>query len=219
MQTIKARKILRRLIFNTPLRNRITFGYPLNLTVPQLCLVCQFVEKVRNTKGAVAEVGVERGITTVFINKYMDAQKIEKKYYAIDTFSGFCPEDIQQENPSLRRFYENHHFQVSTKKWFDYTMNFNGIKRVVSIETDVNKFDLAKLGVLSFVFLDVDLYRPTKKALQELYDALAPEGIIVVHDCDPKVVAWKGAYKAYTEFMDEINKPVEIINSLGIVRK
>ena len=66
---------------------------------------------------------------------------------------------------------------------------------------------------------DYITFEPTKKALKELYDALAPEGILVVHDCDPKVVAWKGAYKAYTEFMDEINKPVHIINSLGIVRK
>ncbi len=216
---VKGRKAIRRLMFNTPLRNRITFGYPLNLTVPQLLLMCQFVEKVRDVDGSIAEVGVERGITTVFVNKYMDAQKIDKKYFAIDTFSGFCPDDIEVENPGFRRFYQNHHFQVNTRKWFDYTMAYNGINRVVSIEADVNKFDLTKLGVLSFVFLDVDLYRPTKKALKELYDALEPSGIMVVHDCDPEVAAWKGAHRAYMEFVEENSKPVEIVNSLGIVEK
>ncbi len=219
MLATKARKALRRLIFSTPLRDRITFTYPLNLTVRQLSLICQIIEKVKDVDGAIAEVGVERGITTVFINKYMDEQRIDKRYFAIDTFSGFCLEDIEGENPDLRRFYKNHHFQVSAKKWFDYTMTHNNIKRVMSIETDVNRFDLTRLGALSFVLLDVDLYRPTKKALRELFDVLTPNGVIAVHDCDPKVIAWKGAYQAYMEFMKEIRQLAEIEYGLGMVKK
>jgi len=197
--------------------------YEFNFTVPQLCFLCRCVEQVREVKGALAEVGCGSGDTTVFINKYLDAQKIDKKYYAIDTFSGFVSEDVayevseRQKDPSLYRI---HSFEMNMKKWFDYTMDRNGIRRVVSIQTDVNNYDLRTLGALSFVLLDVDLYRPMKKSLPELYDVLAPNGIMVVDDCDSKSLAWDGSDQAYKEFVTEMNLPIEVVHDkLGIVRK
>jgi ubiquinone/menaquinone biosynthesis C-methylase UbiE len=84
----------------------------------------------------------------------------------------------------------------------------------------VNKYDLTTLGALCFVLLDVDLYRPMKKSLKQLYRVLTPNGIIIVDDCDSKVKAWDGADQAYKEFMQEINQPAQIVHDkLGIVRK
>lgn len=154
------------------------------------------------------------------MNSYLDSQKIDKKYFAIDTFSGFTAKDIEQEDPNLRKFYENHQFQINTKKWFEYTMIYNGVKRVVAIQADVNTFDLTKLGNLCFILLDIDLYRPTKKSIKELYTSLTPGGIMIVDDCNPNVVAWKGAFQAYVEFMKEIHQPIDIVhNQLGLLRK
>ncbi len=218
----KVKKMLAQIAFKTPLRDYAFFKFKFNFTVPQLFFLCQCVEQVRDIDGAVAEVGCANGLTTVFINKYMDAQKIEKKYYAIDTFSGFVPEDLEYEvtrrkkNPSL---YDTQ-FQANSKKWFDYTMNLNHIKRVVSIQADVNKYDLTTLEPLSFILLDVDLYRPIKKSLPELYGALAPNGIMIVDDCDSGHIHWSGSDQAYKEFMKELNQPIEIAqDKLGIVRK
>ena len=59
-------------------------------------------------------------------------------------------------------------------------MQDNGITRVTSTQADVNKFDLRTLGPLSFVLFDVDLYRPMKKGLPELYEMLSPGGIMVL---------------------------------------
>ncbi len=151
----------------------------------------------------------------------MSAQEIEKKYYALDTFSGFVEEDIQFEvnnrNKNKKLF---KHFRLNKQKWFDGTIKQNKINRVVSIQADVNHYDLTTLGPFSFVLLDVDLYRPIKKALKELYQELTPGGIIVVDDCDADNVAWDGSDQAYKEFMDERNEPVKIVhNKLGIVRK
>jgi O-methyltransferase len=220
----KVENFVKRIIRNTPLRDYFIRVYPYYFTVPQLCFLCQCVGQVREVKGAFAEVGCAYGNTTIFINKYMDAEKIDKKYYAIDTFSGFVPEDIAYEvskrhkDPS-RYYIANTVFEYN-KKSFDYTMNRNGINRVVSIQADVNKFDLTRLGALSFVLLDVDLYRPMKKCLKELYRVLTPNGIIIVDDCDSKVIEWEGSAQAYKEFMQEINQPTQIVHGkLGIVMK
>lgn len=191
-----------------------------NFTVPQLIFLCQCIEEVREVKGDIAEIGAYEGRTTVFINKYLDAQEIDKKYYAIDTFSGFVQQDInyevstRQKDPSLYTGFK------TSKKAFDITMNRNGIRRVTSIQADVNKYDLTSVGNLCFALLDVDLYRPMKKSLKELYDALSPNGIIIVDDCDTKSEAWDGSDQAYKEFMQELNQPIEItLGKLGIVRK
>ena len=196
------------------------YDHLFNFTVPQLIFLCNCIEQVREVKGSVAEVGVFEGRTTVFLNKYMDSQKIDKKYYAIDTFCGFVPHDIKYE--VLKRNKDPSFFTgfKTSKKAFDVVMNRNSITRVVSIQADVNEFDLTNLGDLCFVLLDVDLYRPMKKSLKELYKILSPKGIMVVDDCDPNSKAWDGSDQAYKEFMQELGQPVEIVlGKLGIIRK
>jgi hypothetical protein len=94
------------------------------------------------------------------------------------------------------------------------------VTRVRSIRADVNEFDLRSHGAISFCLLDVDLYRPTKKALGEIYSALSPGGMLVVDDCSPDDARWDGALQAYREFMSENGKPDEIVHKkLGLVRK
>lgn len=189
-------------------------------TVPQLIFLCQRIEQVREVKGAIAEIGVYEGRTTVFINKYMDTEKIDKKYYAIDTFSGFVPQDIEYEMSKRQKDPSMYTGFKTSKKAFDTTMNRNDIHRVVSIQADVNKYDLTSLGDLCFVLLDVDLYHPMNKSIKELYEILTPNGIMIVDDCDDKSIAWDGSDQAYKEFMQEINQPVEIVlGKLGIIRK
>ena len=136
----------------------------------------------------------------------MDAQNIQKTYYALDTFSGFVAEDIETEVTKRGKTADMFTgFRSNKKKWFDETMKQHNITRVRSIETDVNDYDLTTLEPLSFVLLDVDLYRPIKKALPELYRALSPNGIIVVDDCYPACEQWDGADQAYKEFMSEMD--------------
>lgn len=214
-------KIIKETQFNSPLRRYFFPRYAYNFTPPQLGFLCQGIEDTRHLDGAIAEVGCFDGSATVFLNKYMDAKGIEKKYFAIDTFSGFVPEDIRveiSERGKERGMFNG--FQSNKQKWFDGTMEQNGITRVKSIEADVNEYDLTSLKRLSFCLLDVDLYRPIKKSLRELYEILAPGGMIVVDDCDSSFELWDGADQAYKEFMKERNEVPHIVhNKLGVVRK
>jgi len=217
------KRLAKEILYYSPLRRYVFPKYSYCFTAPQLCFLCQCIENTQYIEGDIAEIGCFVGWTTVFLNKYMDAQKIPKRYYAIDTFSGFVAEDVEHEvfnRGKAERLYYAGAFKHNKKKWFEGTMRQNNITRVRSIKTDINKYDLTTLGPLSFVLLDVDLYRPIKKALPELYQVLSPGGMIVVDDCDSSVIRWDGADQAYKEFIKNINQSVQIVHDkLGIVRK
>lgn len=214
-------KFVKGVQFNSPFRRYFFPRFVYNFTAPQLCFLCQCIEDTKHVEGAIAEIGCASGSTTVFLNKYMDAQNIQKDYYALDAFSGFVAEDIELEVVDRGKTADKFTgFQANTKKWFDGTMQQNNIARVRSIETDVNKYDLTTLGPLSFVLLDVDLYRPIKKALPELYEVLSPNGIIVTDDCVSVDNQFDGSYQAYTEFMIERDLSPQIIHGkLGISKR
>jgi O-methyltransferase len=217
----KLLELIKEIEFNSPLRRHFFARYTYSFSPPELCLLCKCIEDTRHIEGAISEVGCAHGWTTVFLNKYMDAQNIQKDYYAIDTFSGFVPEDIEFEvanRGKTKGLFTG--WKGNKKKWFDVAMRENKITRVCSIETDVNKFDLRTIGPLSFSLLDVDLYRPVKKALLELYEVLSPGGIIIVDDCDPSNLRCDGSDQAYREFMKERNQTERMIyGKLGVIRK
>lgn len=214
-------KLIKEVQFLPPLRKYFFPRFVYNMTAPQLCFLCECLEKTRDIPGAIVEVGCASGLTTVFLNKYMDAQGIEKDYFCLDTFSGFVVEDIAYEVSQRGKRPELFTgFQVNKKRWFDGTMHLNGIRRVRSIQADVNAFDLSVLGNISFSLLDVDLYRPIRHSIAPLFKALSRGGMIVVDDCDPKNIRWDGADQAYKEFLDEITYPVRIVlGKLGVIEK
>ncbi len=153
----------------------------------------------------------------------MDAEKIEKDFFCIDTFGGFLDKDIEHEacvRGKGPEFYKTSIFQLNKKEWFDETMKLNDIKRVQSIQADVSEFDFSMLGLISMCLLDVDLYIPTKNSLPHLFEALHPNGMIIVDDCDPNCQEWDGASQAYREFMDQLNQPVRIVlDKFGIIQR
>jgi SAM-dependent methyltransferase len=218
---LRLSRLFRGLMFNSPFRKYVFPKYPYNFTPQQLCFLCECIEQTRYVEGNIAEIGCFTGWTTIFLNKYMAAANIPKKYFAIDTFSGFVDKDIDFEISFRNKKKELYGgFQANRQKWFDGTMKQNNISTVSTIKTDVNNFDLTTLGPLSFVLLDVDLYRPMKKAIPELYRVLTPGGIIVLDDCDPEDMKWDGSDQAYKEFVKENNLKPEIIHGrLGILRK
>ena len=215
-------RLVRNVAYLSPLLRRHVFPrYGYGFSPPQLCFLCQCLDDTLRTEGSIAEIGCHTGQTTVFLNKFMDARGIGKMYFAVDTFSGTTARDVDYEvafRGKTRDIVTG--FTVNKRKWFDLTMKDNGIARVRTIEADVNEYDLKSLAPLSFVVLDVDLYRPTRKALPELFQALHPGGIMVVDDCDPTDIHWDGADQAYREFVKEMGLPLQIVQgSLGIVRK
>lgn len=214
-------KAAKEFVFYTPFKKYLfpEFGY--GFSASQICFLCACLEQTMSVEGNIAEIGCSDGSTTLFLNKFMDDLGMEKRYFAVDTFAGFIREDVDYE-VSKRNKDAAHYsaFQVNKKKWFEWTMSRNNIKRVQAIEADVNIFDLKQLGPLSFVLLDLDLFRPMKKALNDLYPVLSPGGLIVVDDCDSGDERWDGSNQAYREFAAVNGLPVNIVHQkLGLIKK
>ena len=193
--------------------------YRYNVTPSILCHLCSAIDGTRNLSGPILEVGCAAGTTTIFLNKHMDATGIEKPYICLDTFAGFTCADIEQEVTSRAKdeVILRNEFTVNSKLWFDKTMAINGIRRVQSIQADVNEFEFSRFGQVSFCFVDVDLYRPVKAALEKIVGIMAPGGIIAVDDCvlHPH---HDGAFQAYREFVETRGMPVRVeAGRLGIV--
>jgi len=215
------KKIRKEIQWYSPLRRYFFPRYRYMFDPAQLCFMCYCIEKTRELNGNIAEIGVSTGSTTIFLNRYMEVRGIEKKFIALDTFSGFTKKDIQFEvdHRGKRPNYIRTQFVANKKKWFDWTVRYNKLKHVDVIQADINNFNLKTLGPLSFCLLDVDLYKPMKKALPELYEVLAPDGIIIVDDCTPNN-NWDGSDQAYKEFAKTIGHEIEVIHhKLGVIRK
>jgi O-methyltransferase len=214
-------RALKELQMNSPLRRRGVPIYQLAFGPSQLQFMCQCIDATRDVEGRIAEIGCNDGRTTTYLCMYLFDTGNEKRYVALDTFTGFAPEDVEFERRHRgKRLSFEYLFRQNKKKWFDFTMQVNNICRVESIQADVNEYELTTLGPLSFVLLDVDLYRPMRKALPELYRALTPGGIMIADDCNPNNRWWDGAYYAYLEFMEGIGQPPEIVHGkLGVIRK
>lgn len=212
------------ILVRSPWRQRVLPRYVYNFDAAQLCFLCGCLERTREVEGCIVEVGVAGGETTLFLNRYLDAIKSAKEYVAVDTFGGFVRDDVDFEVTARGKLLKDYQgidsFRVNKKEWYDATMRMNGVTRVRSIEADVNEFELKTLGGISFCLLDVDLYRPIKKALGAVYEALGVGGIIAVDDCSHVDARWDGALQAYQEFMGALGRPEEIVlGKLGVVSK
>jgi O-methyltransferase len=211
--------ILKDLSVSTGVFNGMFSVYSYMFTPQQLFAMTELMKDAARAPGCFVEVGCAYGATTVFLNKFMDAERIERSYHAIDTFSGFVNEHINHEiehrgkNRSLRSY-----FKDNRKAWFDTTMAMHRIERVNSVSTDVTQFDFRSIAPIAFCLLDVDLYLPIRDVLPKIYAAMSPGGIIVVDDCSQSRL-WDGALQAYEEFVKEKRLPIEIVSDkLGVVR-
>jgi predicted O-methyltransferase YrrM len=194
--------------------------YRYGLQVGELCALAEAISATTGTEGRVVELGVARGMTTVFLNTHLDALQDRRRYLAIDTFSGFTADDVDFEVAHRgKRRRDLFGFTYNDESIFRRNMARLGFDRVDVLKLDANDLRKHHLGDVSVALLDVDLYRPTLHALQVTYDALEDGGYIFVHDVAPGSV-YDGAGQAYAEFTARMGLPrTQVGPNCGLIRK
>ena len=198
-------------------------SYPYNIEPIQLSKLIVLLDELNGIEGNFAEIGVARGQTTLFVSMHIltsDYLKINRnfKYYAIDTFSSFLKKDFNFEiknrgkSPKELKGFAYNNF----KKWKE---NFKSFEFVKPIQTDCSEFNFKSIAPLKLVFIDVDLYIPTKNALNRVFEYLVKGGYILIDDVKDNR-NYDGAFQAYMEFCKEkkIN-PIFIGNKCGLIKK
>lgn len=190
-----------------------------DMSISQLNFILETISSIKND-GAIVEIGVGGGSTSVVINNYLSNQKIKKPFFAIDTFYGFTKEDILYENNVRGKSDQYLYYRSNSKSWYIKTLIAHGISNATVFQADAKEFDYNKFGQIAFCLFDVDLYNPTSVVLPILYSKLIPGGVIIVDDCQNDLSIYDGAGQAYREFCNKFNLKEELVfNKLGVIRK
>ena len=194
--------------------------YSYNIEPAQLALLVNELDRLRDTKGNIVEIGVARGLTTRFLCQHIVNEKLENTLalYAVDTFNSFVPAHLDFEVKERGK-------SLSDLRGFAYNdydvwrRNFAAYPFVKAIQGDCAALDYTRLAPIKLALLDVDLYLPTKATLPKVFDALVDGGVILVDDV-LNSSTYDGAYQAYVEFCAVRGIAPRIIgNKCGVIYK
>jgi hypothetical protein len=165
----------------------------------------------RKLTGSVAEFGVYKGGTTVFIAKVLKKLGLDCKIYAFDTFSKFPP------RRSIFDLYDDPHDEFSDFDAIsDYCKPFN----IELVRGDIcDTYHRIESIPLVLSFFDTDNYSPTKAALNTVYRQTVSGGILAFdhYYCDEKWMYTLGERMAISEVLHD--KDVLNFHETGIFLK
>lgn len=192
--------------------------------LPQLLAYYELFKLVKNLPGSIAEVGVFLGNGLFTWSKLMETffpGNRGKKVFGFDNFSGYSKSVSLHDKKAIEYiknligdFDISYEFVHKLEKLHNLDSLIPGIERVKiyndDLITSINMFKDENYGVrLKLLVVDVNLYKPTKIALDNLYDLLITGGVIALRGYGVK--PWEGESIAVDEFLKEKN--INSINS------
>ena len=194
--------------------------YIYNIEPIQLSALIFEIDRLKDKKGNIVEIGVARGLTTLFMSQHILNEGLQDNLsiYAIDTFNSFTNSDLEYEVQERGKSLDE--LEAFNYNDFDvWKSNFKQYNFVKPIQEDCSEVDYQEISPIKISFLDVDLYLPTKKALKKIYQATIEGGVIFVDDVRENN-NYDGAYQAYMEFCNEMDISPKIIgNKCGVIYK
>lgn len=153
--------------------------------------------------GALAEVGVWRGVTSAFLHRVAP----ERRLYLFDTFAGFPASDLPA-GVQDRRFRDTSVAAVRRRVGVSPNVIIKpGHVPDVLREVSEERFALA--------LLDLDLFDPTRASLEFFYSRLSAGGYLIVHDYNNDESGW-ACKRAFDVFLaDKPERLVELGDMWG----
>ena len=210
----------KRIAYRTPfLRTAMFPEYRYWVDPGELAAMIELIDATKGGDGALVEIGVARGDTSVFLLEHLRTTGDPRTLVLIDTFAGFTQESVAHEVASRKkRSTELSDYSYGNARIFNHSLARLGYTNYRIVESDCSKVDWTGIGPVGAVFLDVDLYLPTLHTLEAIWPLVVPGGGVVVDDCvEP---AWcDGALQAYCEFIDRHDLPFLRVGGKGALLK
>jgi O-methyltransferase len=173
-------------------------------------------DRARAVAGCIVECGVWRGGMSAGLCRWLGA---ERTYYLFDSFEGLPPAkpidgalaNTWQKNVSSPNFYDN---CKASPDFAQHIMKQAGAQNYYIVPGWFDKilpgyrFD----GPIALLRLDGDWYDSTMVCLENLFDQVAENGIIVLDD----YYTWDGCSRAVHDFLSR-HSAVERVRNLGDV--
>ena len=149
--------------------------------------------KEKKVKGDVIEFGTWNGNNLLMIKKMIDYLGLKKKVIGFDNFKGMPNAD-------------NKNFFKGDKNLIFYIKKFFNLSNLKVFEDDIMNLSKhkKKIGKLSCVYIDCDLYNTTKKILEICESKISKGGFIVFDEGNFNTK--KGEGKAAKEFFNKNSK-------------
>ena len=184
---------------------------------------------IQDKPGWIVECGVYRGFSLLALSKFMEIFCMgdkTRKVLGFDNFAGFTglyPED-GEENRAVDKIARG----ISPEEYRDDVLELLDIcnrdafapwaKRVELVEGNVEDTipqyvsDHPGLRV-SMLHLDIDLYNPTKIALEHLYPRVISGGLVVLDEYAH--IDWGGESKALEDYFVFLGEPIPELKTLN----
>jgi hypothetical protein len=153
-------------------------------------------------KGDFVECGVNKGFLSSAIMTSLDWNKLDKKFYLLDTFHGLDERFISDEERAAGYLKRN---QDSLASGYYVTgadaarKNFSEWKNAIIVEGTIpDSLKEVKTDAIAYLHLDLNCSPPEVAALEMLWDKLVP-GAFVLHDDYAQM-----AHKISKEAMDKV---------------
>lgn len=170
-----------------------------------------------NIMGSVVECGVHHGggvMAWAKISSILEPYNYKKKIVGFDTFEGF-PSVSEIDNSKKGMFAEDYNtYEELIECIEEYNKNrfLNNIDKIELIKGDVKNtipkyIDNNKHLLVSLLYLDFDIYEPTKIALKYFLPKMSKGSIIAFDELHAE--NWKGETMAMLESLDIKNFKIE----------
>ena len=153
-------------------------------------------------QGAMAEVGVNRGDTSIVIQRAAP----DRRYFLFDTFEGFPDDQLKDNQKGDSRFRETSEQFVRGRLQESDKLHIRK-GRVPDTLAGLESEQFA------FVLLDLDLLEPTQASLEFFYPRLVPGAFFYLHDYNNPESNWAGR-RSLDEFLAD--KPEQVIDIADI---
>ena len=193
--------------------------------MPRMLAYYELYKLIQYMPGSIVDLGIFRGAGFFnwinLLETFAPGDRM-RKVYGFDHFMGFqnftdskdSGKDWLEEN-NENGLLANADYELieSLLALHNGDSFFPGVERGKLIEGDVletiPEFALNNLGTrLSLIYFDINMYEPTKVALDNLYDLLLPGGVIAFNGWGS--LPWEGEAKAFEEFIAERGLKVKI---------
>lgn len=182
----------------------------------RLLALYEIFKKTLPIKGSIVECGVYKGfglMSWANMSAVLEPANLTRRIYGFDTFEGFpgiAEKDVNQVmTPEIGQLSSTSYEELGELiKIYDSNRFLGHVNKVQLIKGDVTKTIPEFISknqhlVVSLLFLDMDLYEPTKVAIENFFPRMPKGAIIAFDELDNPI--WPGETMAVLEAI-EINR-------------
>ncbi len=181
----------------------------------------EIFKRILNVKGSIIECGVNHGFGTMTwakLSAILEPVNLTRRIYGFDTFSGFPKVSVkdqtsQSSHVSVGDLYADSYDEIMELAAIHDSTRFIGhVPKVHLIRGDATRtipkfLEQNPHVIVSLLFMDFDLFEPTKTALEHFLPRMPKGAIIAFDELDNPL--WPGESVAMLEFLDKYKLRIE----------